>query len=132
MTFQSLWFTFKVVPLVYEIQHTIVGLLTGKGCDLLSKSYLWYMRYNFWIELWMLSPLWFAFKVVPLVYEIQLFGRKKEEKISCDLLSKSYLWYMRYNNFLDDEFGPVVVICFQSRTFGIWDTTGGVWKFIRL
>ena len=142
-----LWFAFKIVPLVYEIQphkeycytRCVVICFQNRtfgiwnttyfsrcewrwSCDLLSKSYLWYMKYNLelldkceqalWFafkivplvyeiqlpDTWLpYKELWFAFKIVPLVYEIQHGGNYAGMVCCCDLLSKSYLWYMKYN-----------------------------------
>ena len=69
------------------------------------------------------TRLWFAFKIVPLVYEIQRSFAWYCLSNSCDLLSKSYLWYMKYNKILKQQEAGNVVICFQNRTFGIWNTT---------
>ena len=170
-----LWFAFKIVPLVYEIQLWGNYRFKTACCDLLSKSYLWYMKYNGWLMplrppvvvicfqnrtfgIWNTTnifyltselELWFAFKIVPLVYEIQptthlirlCFGCDllsksylwymkynldrllKADPDSCDLLSKSYLWYMKYNKVWKAIVYSFVVICFQNRTFGIWNTT---------
>ena len=146
--FYKLWFAFKIVPLVYEIQpynithyrYAVVICFQNRtfgiwnttqkdydyrrtSCDLLSKSYLWYMKYNVPHQPYTLFTLWFAFKIVPLVYEIQLIFRIYKIISSCDLLSKSYLWYMKYNWHTLNIIDTSVVICFQNRTFGIWNTT---------
>ena len=67
--------------------------------------------------------MWFAFKIVPLVYEIQRSALPVAVATGCDLLSKLYLWYMKYNESDKNPTDVYVVICFQNCTFGIWNTT---------
>ena len=118
-----LWFAFKIVPLVYEIQPCRRRPCRPPSCDLLSKLYLWYMKYN------MLSRLVADGRVV-ICFQNCTFGIwnttiKRKEVVSscCDLLSKLYLWYMKYNLKSSNRTFSPVVICFQNCTFGIWNTT---------
>ena len=90
-----------------------------------------------------LSPLWFAWKFVPLWYQQQRDSFKKVLIICCDLLENSYLCGISNNLPVFWYIFWTVVICLKIRTFVVSATTDDVdnnsttmlwfaWKFVPL
>ena len=144
-----LWFAFKIVSLTYRKQQSGECPQSNRGCDLLSKLYLWHIENNAkpflllmlvvvicfqncifdiskttrTFSLIALPSLWFAFKIVSLTYRKQLIIIHFRGLIRCDLLSKLYLWHIENNGRLSRNCSWVVVICFQNCIFDISKTT---------
>ena len=67
--------------------------------------------------------LWFAFKIVSLTYFIHRFINSYSNYLSCDLLSKLYLWLTSYIQSLCRAVCTLVVICFQNCIFDLLHTS---------
>jgi len=115
-----LWIAFKIVSLTYGNQLHFDSLLDSFCCELLSKLYLWRMEISFHsfsseqiavvncfqnciFDVWksadiiivnIRATLWIAFKIVSLTYGNQHIDCTLESCVSCELLSKLYLWRM--------------------------------------
>ena len=101
-------------------------------CDLLSKSYLWYIEYS-------LLPICYHYHSVVICFQNRTFDILNTAIVdwlsklaSCDLLSKSYLWYIEYSLQLLQHCHVTVVICFQNRTFDILNTALIFCSFVHL
>ena len=116
-----LWFVFKILSLTYQKQLLEKEHVRDLGCDLLSKFYLWHIRnsesgsfnlgfpvvicfQNFIFDIsetavvamyHSVPKLWFAFKILSLTYQKQPGNESLKQFVSCDLLSKFYLWHIR-------------------------------------
>ncbi len=142
-----LWFAFKIVPLIYLKQRIIrikitaevvicfqnctfdlsetailLGFSDGQCCDLLSKLYLWSIWNSGNQQVEPVTPLWFAFKIVPLIYLKQPRFPYNDVQNCCDLLSKLYLWSIWNSSNAKPQQQSVVVICFQNCTFDLSET----------
>ena len=69
------------------------------------------------------TPLWFAWKIVPLRYTKQLWNLFNVSSLCCDLLEKSYLCGIQNNHQRTHGIAPSVVICLKNRTFAVYKTT---------
>ena len=125
-----LWFAFKIVPLIYWIQQAGTHKRIRLCCDLLSKSYLWYIEYSF-------SDRFYPILCVVICFQNRTFDILNTavpiddpRPASCDLLSKSYLWYIEYSYITNPLANGKVVICFQNRTFDILNTacSANIWQ----
>ena len=113
----GLWFAWKIVPLWYQQQRVSLSLLRVSRCDLLEKSYLCGINNNEFYHFYRCAhvviclknrtfvvstttgtcrmshfmKLWFAWKIVPLWYQQQLYKDDVTLDYGCDLLEKSYL-----------------------------------------
>ena len=76
--------------------------------------------------------LWFAWKIVPLWYQQQLYFQNGALRISCDLLEKSYLCGINNNKTTWSTILLHVVICLKNRTFVVSTTTSKSNTFVRL
>ena len=125
MYHKDIWnFSLACYPLLtYRKQRKFAKTCRVNGCDLLSKLYLWHIGNNGGEKFLNVSPvvicfqncifdisettnmgkvtplkvLWFAFKIVSLTYRKQSAITPLYIKMSCDLLSKLYLWHIGNN-----------------------------------
>ena len=67
--------------------------------------------------------MWFAFNILSLTYCTQPFHLDSLLRLSCDLLSISYLWHTVHNWQVPITWLTSVVICFQYLIFDILYTT---------
>ena len=138
-----LWFAFKFVPLSHRKQPMKFRPNNRISCDLLSNLYLWATGNSHIQWLWkvdsvvicfqictfepqetakclsrfILKPLWFAFKFVPLSHRKQQIGSDWHVCGGCDLLSNLYLWATGNSILTLPRWMLTVVICFQICTF---------------
>ena len=115
----KLWIAFKIVLLQYGKHRRPLLIISAKGCELLSKSYLCNTVNTCskaaWSEVW----LWIAFKIVPLQYGKHHDSLLNAVKDGCELLSKSYLCNTVNTTNSLQMISQQVVNCFQNRTFAI-------------
>ena len=127
-----MWFAWKIVPLWYQQQLLVIGIIGVICCDLLEKSYLCGINNN-QVQLMKFCKvvviclknrtfvvstttmfedkdrnmrLWFAWKIVPLWYQQQPKLDDWFSTMCCDLLEKSYLCGINNNSspWQNDEF----------------------------
>ena len=146
----ALWFAFILLSLSYWKQPMRAFLLLGNSCDLLSFYYLCRTGNNsfrlskqplevvicFHFTIFVVlettqfkksSPtpsLWFAFILLSLSYWKQLWIKKYETILGCDLLSFYYLCRTGNNGRSPRWRLPSVVICFHFTIFVVLETTG--------
>ena len=120
----SLWFAWKIVLLQYHKQRGTNYTKGNYGCDLLEKSYFCSITNNlrilpcanksvviclknrtFAVSQTTVRPnttrtamLWFAWKIVLLQYHKQQLHWGGCERVSCDLLEKSYFCSITNNS----------------------------------
>ena len=76
-----------------------------------------------------LSPLWFAWKIVLLQYRKQPVFRPCSPTLSCDLLEKSYFCSIANSLSITNAPCVVVVICLKNRTFAVSQTANyALWQ----
>ena len=76
--------------------------------------------------------LWFAWKIVLLQYRKQPRRAWVEERLSCDLLEKSYFCSIANNSTHSSLEELIVVICLKNRTFAVSQTTPSVCNIVPL
>ena len=144
-----MWFAWKIVLLQYRKQHWVFVQASGRGCDLLEKSYFCSIANNtfglvvplVWVVICLKNrtfavsqttrvqvnrqyrQLWFAWKIVLLQYRKQPNGTGEGCDFCCDLLEKSYFCSIANNCWVLDLCDAKVVICLKNRTFAVSQTT---------
>ena len=120
-----LWFAWKIVLLLYCKQRWPRLQWVLPCCDLLEKSYFCCIANNVQYATIAAKLLWFAWKIVLLLYCKQQHGHAESSQESCDLLEKSYFCCIANNALATSARSGRVVICLKNRTFAVLQTTKG-------
>ena len=119
---QELWFAEKFVSLLIE-QHQEGGRGQGcHGCDLLKNSYLCLLNNTS-------TARYRSSRGVVICWKIRIFAYWTTPSwglgfsaCCCDLLKNSYLCLLNNTSSSEDEWDPLVVICWKIRIFAYWTT----------
>ena len=127
LSFEELWFAWKIVLLQYHKHPTNISSCVHRCCDLLEKSYFCSITNILTTMIVLKFVLWFAWKIVLLQYHKHHYRRIKYHGSGCDLLEKSY--FCSITNIKPISISPkrYVVICLKNRTFAVSQTSPEVW-----
>ena len=93
----KLWFAWKFLSLWYQIQQHRLAIYQVLVVICLKISIFVVSNTTSNAFKVVLIVLWFAWKFLSLWYQIQLYQKERQIKISCDLLENFYLCGIKYN-----------------------------------
>ena len=118
-----LWFAWKIVLLLYCKQQLLPERLKALVVICLKNRTFAVLQTTYLAEITCIGRLWFAWKIVLLLYCKQLTKRTIRQACRCDLLEKSYFCCIANNNTQLIIWTSIVVICLKNRTFAVLQTT---------
>ena len=118
-----LWFAWKIVLLLYCKQQFLPERLKALVVICLKNRTFAVLQTTYLAEITCIGRLWFAWKIVLLLYCKQLTKRTIRQACRCDLLEKSYFCCIANNNTQLIIWTSIVVICLKNRTFAVLQTT---------